>query len=88
MTAVIFFFAAAFALGGALGVVLSRNPVHSALWLVVALLAFVVGRSSALGGGYTNVVFSDGFESGNLSNWNGPYKVNVLPAASKVMPCQ
>ncbi len=38
---------------------------------VVVLLAFGVGRSSALGNGYTNVVFSDGFESGNLSNWNG-----------------
>jgi NADH-quinone oxidoreductase subunit J len=42
VTAVIFFFAAAFALGGALGVVLSRNPVHSALWLVVTLLAVAV----------------------------------------------
>src|SRR5919199_1806445 len=38
---------------------------------VVVLLAFGVGSSSALGPGYTNVVFSDGFESGNLSNWNG-----------------
>jgi hypothetical protein len=38
---------------------------------VVVLLAFGVASSSALGNGYTNVVFSDGFESGNLSNWNG-----------------
>src|SRR5689334_4246566 len=38
---------------------------------VVFLLAFGVGSSSALGPGYTSVVFSDGFESGNLSNWNG-----------------
>src|SRR4051794_21750802 len=38
---------------------------------VVVLLAFGVGSGSALGNGYTNVVFSDGFESGNLSNWNG-----------------
>ena len=42
MTAVIFFLAAAFALSGALGVVLSRNPVHSALWLVVTLLSVAV----------------------------------------------
>jgi Fibronectin type III domain len=38
---------------------------------VVVLLAFGVGNSAALGNGYTSVVFSDGFESGNLSNWNG-----------------
>src|SRR4051812_23966145 len=38
---------------------------------VVVLLAFGVSSSSALGTGYTSVVFSDGFESGNLSNWNG-----------------
>jgi NADH-quinone oxidoreductase subunit J len=42
VTAVIFFLAAAFALSGALGVVLSRNPVHSALWLVVTLLSVAV----------------------------------------------
>ncbi len=51
----------------------SRTTMASCLLAlcVVALLAFGVGRSSALGSGYTNVVFSDGFESGNLSNWNG-----------------
>ena len=38
---------------------------------VIVLLAFGVGSSSALGNGYTSVVFQDGFESGNLSNWNG-----------------
>ncbi len=38
---------------------------------VVLLLAFGVGTSSALGNGYTSVVFSDGFESGSLTNWNG-----------------
>src|SRR5947207_1985200 len=38
---------------------------------VVVLLAFGVGSSSALGNGYTSVVFADGFESGNLSNRNG-----------------
>ncbi len=38
---------------------------------VVVLLAFGVGTGSALGNGYTNVVFSDGFESGGLTNWNG-----------------
>jgi NADH-quinone oxidoreductase subunit J len=40
--AVIFFFAAALALGGALGVVLGRNPVHCALLLVVSLVAVAV----------------------------------------------
>ena len=38
---------------------------------VVLLLTLGVGSSSALGNGYTSVVFSDGFESGSLSNWNG-----------------
>ena len=40
--------------------------------LALALL-LGVGRSSAVGGAgsYTNVVFTDGFESGSLSNWNG-----------------
>ncbi|MEX0664461.1 MAG: NADH-quinone oxidoreductase subunit J [Acidimicrobiia bacterium] len=42
MTAVLFFVFAAAALGGALGVILSRNPVHSALWLVVTLLSVAV----------------------------------------------
>jgi NADH-quinone oxidoreductase subunit J len=40
--AVIFFIAAAFALGGALGVVLARNPVHAALLLVVTLVAVAI----------------------------------------------
>jgi NADH-quinone oxidoreductase subunit J len=40
--AVIFFVAAAFALGGALGVVLARNPVHAALLLVVTLVAVAI----------------------------------------------
>jgi NADH-quinone oxidoreductase subunit J len=42
VTEVIFFLAAAFALAGALGVVLARNPVHSALYLVVTLLSVAV----------------------------------------------
>ena len=42
MTAVIFFVFAALALAGAFGVVLSRNPVHAALWLVVTLLSVAV----------------------------------------------
>jgi NADH-quinone oxidoreductase subunit J len=42
MNAVIFFIAAAFALTGALGVVLARNPVHSALLLVMTLVAVAV----------------------------------------------
>lgn len=37
--AVLFFVGAALALGGALGVVLARNPVHSALLLVVTLIS-------------------------------------------------
>ena len=40
--AVVFFFAAALALGGALGVVLARNPVHCALLLVVTLVAVAI----------------------------------------------
>jgi NADH-quinone oxidoreductase subunit J len=40
--AVIFFIAAALALGGALGVVLARNPVHAALLLVVTLVAVAI----------------------------------------------
>ena len=40
--AVIFFITAAFALGGALGVVLARNPVHAALLLVVTLVAVAI----------------------------------------------
>ena len=42
MTAVIFFIFAALALAGALGVVLARNPVHSALFLVVTLVSVAV----------------------------------------------
>jgi NADH-quinone oxidoreductase subunit J len=42
VTAVLFFVFAAAALGGALGVILSRNPVHSALWLVLTLLSVAV----------------------------------------------
>ena len=36
---ILFVVFAAIALGGAIGVVISRNPVHSALWLVGTLLA-------------------------------------------------
>ena len=42
MIAVLFFFFGALALVGALGVVLSRNPVHSALWLVSTLVSVAV----------------------------------------------
>ena len=42
MTVVLFFVFTAAALGGALGVVLSRNPVHSALYLVLTLLSVAV----------------------------------------------
>ena len=42
MTEVIFFIFAALALTGALGVVLARNPVHSALFLVVTLVSVAV----------------------------------------------
>jgi NADH-quinone oxidoreductase subunit J len=42
MTAVIFFIFAALALAGALGVVFARNPVHSALLLVVTLVSVAV----------------------------------------------
>jgi NADH-quinone oxidoreductase subunit J len=42
VTAVIFFIFAALALAGAFGVVLSRNPVHSALWLVATLISVAV----------------------------------------------
>jgi NADH-quinone oxidoreductase subunit J len=40
--AVLFFMFGALALVGALGVVLSRNPVHSALWLVATLVSVAV----------------------------------------------
>jgi NADH-quinone oxidoreductase subunit J len=40
--AVVFFVAAALALGGAAGVVLARNPVHCALLLVVTLVAVAI----------------------------------------------
>ncbi len=39
MTAVLFFVFSAITLGGAFGVILARNPVHSALFLVLALIA-------------------------------------------------
>jgi NADH-quinone oxidoreductase subunit J len=42
VTVALFFLFAAAALGGALGVVLSRNPVHSALYLVLTLLSVAV----------------------------------------------
>ncbi len=42
MEAVIFFVFAALALAGALGVVLGRNPVHCALFLVLALVSVAV----------------------------------------------
>jgi NADH-quinone oxidoreductase subunit J len=42
VTVAIFFVFAALALAGAVGVVLSRNPVHSALWLVVTLISVAV----------------------------------------------
>ncbi len=42
MIAVLFFTFGALALAGALGVVLSRNPVHSALWLVATLISIAV----------------------------------------------
>jgi NADH-quinone oxidoreductase subunit J len=40
--AVLFFMFGALALLGALGVILSRNPVHSALWLVCTLVSVAV----------------------------------------------
>jgi NADH-quinone oxidoreductase subunit J len=42
VTAVVFFVFAALALVGALGVVLARNPVHSALLLVITLVSVAV----------------------------------------------
>ena len=42
MTVFLFVVFGAAALGGALGVVLSRNPVHSALWLVLTLISVAV----------------------------------------------
>ncbi|MEI7999767.1 MAG: NADH-quinone oxidoreductase subunit J [Actinomycetes bacterium] len=42
MIAFVFFLAAAAALAGALGVVLARNPVHSALFLVMTLISVAV----------------------------------------------
>jgi NADH-quinone oxidoreductase subunit J len=42
MEAVIFFVCAAAVIGGALGVVLARNPVHSALWLLLTLVNIAV----------------------------------------------
>ena len=42
MEAVVFFACAAAVLGGALGVVLARNPVHSALWLLTTLVSVAV----------------------------------------------
>jgi NADH-quinone oxidoreductase subunit J len=42
LTAFLFFVAAGAALAGALGVVLARNPVHSALFLVMTLISVAV----------------------------------------------
>jgi NADH-quinone oxidoreductase subunit J len=42
MTVVLFFVFGGLTLVGALGVVLSRNPVHSALWLVLTLVSVAV----------------------------------------------
>jgi NADH-quinone oxidoreductase subunit J len=42
MDAVIFFVCAAAALVGAVGVIISRNPVHSALWLLLTMLTMAV----------------------------------------------
>ena len=42
MQAVIFFVFAVFAFGGAIGMVVARNPVHSALLLVVTLVSVAV----------------------------------------------
>ncbi len=42
MEAVVFFVCAAAVIGGALGVVLARNPVHSALWLLLTLVSVAV----------------------------------------------
>jgi NADH-quinone oxidoreductase subunit J len=42
VTVFLFFTASALALGGALGVILARNPVHSALFLVLTLVAVAV----------------------------------------------
>jgi NADH-quinone oxidoreductase subunit J len=42
LEAIIFFVAAALVLGGAIGVVLGRNPVHCALMLVVTLVAVAI----------------------------------------------
>jgi NADH-quinone oxidoreductase subunit J len=42
LTTFLFFVAAATALAGALGVVLARNPVHSALFLVMTLISVAV----------------------------------------------
>ena len=42
MTVVLFFVFAGLTLGGALGVVLARNPVHSALFLVLTLVSVAV----------------------------------------------
>jgi len=42
VTVFLFFLFGALALTGALGVVLSRNPIHSALWLVATLISVAV----------------------------------------------
>jgi NADH-quinone oxidoreductase subunit J len=42
MEAVVFFACAAAVLTGAFGVILSRNPVHSALWLLLTLVSVAV----------------------------------------------
>ena len=51
METVLFFVFGAFALGGALGVVLARNPVHSALFLVMTMITmagFFLGLDAPL----------------------------------------
>ena len=42
MQAALFFVCAAAALTGAVGVIISRNPVHSALWLLLTMLTMAV----------------------------------------------
>jgi len=42
VAAVIFFVSAALVLAGALGVILGRNPVHCALWLLTSLVSIAV----------------------------------------------
>ena len=41
--------------------------------VAIAALVLGVAKSAALGpaGSYTSIAFADGFESGDLSHWNG-----------------